>query len=384
MRLSIGQTSLTGSPFSACATAGNLRLQILAEHGVGVQIAGDDVAVGAQDGDDGRLAPLLLQAGVQRLALGVGRLAPGRLAGLAEHRHHAGPLGASRTPAWRRRPPAAGRSPRRRARRAAGSVRPRPTAWAFAPAVTAAYTPKVTSSRTSAAKRPIFIRCMESSLAATCWQAGRRRDPSVESRPPDYQHCLCDGSRNLNDSRGVREDNRRFDDGGRQDGKFDQKATWTYMWDTRPKEPPMLQSDSQSHPGGSPQPPPRPARRARQPLPRRVPVPVPGDRHQRPRHSPASVQRTQRAQPLRGPAVPVARVRTRSSPRRVRWYRTTRARRPWGSGSPTCRQRPARPSNAICHRQRADRRELSLLPARGAGVRVLPWPFQLDRMAVPR
>ena len=70
-----------------------LGLQIVAPHGVGVQIARDHLAVGAQDGDDGGLAPLLLQAGVERLALGEGRLPPGGLVGPVEDRHDAGALG---------------------------------------------------------------------------------------------------------------------------------------------------------------------------------------------------------------------------------------------------------------------------------------------------
>src|SRR5262245_20434623 len=83
---------------------------------------------------------------------------------------------------------------------------------------------------------------MESSLAATCWQAGRRPDPRWRSRPAGLSALSM---------RWVKEPERFRRCPGRQSSptrgpsgrKIDLQATSTYMWDTRPKEPPMLQDE---------------------------------------------------------------------------------------------------------------------------------------------
>src|SRR5687768_18325042 len=79
--------------------------------------------------------------------------------------------------------------------------------------------------------------------------AGRSgcRPPLWEGRP-DYQHCLCTGSRKLNDFHdlriasgvGVGPWSRALESGlaaTARSGKFDGGSIRTYMWDTLEKEP---------------------------------------------------------------------------------------------------------------------------------------------------
>ena len=228
------------------------------------------------------------------------------------------------------------------------------TAWAFAPAVTTAYTPKRDQQQDHRCDEPDLHPMHGDPSRQRCWRAGGGRS-SLESdrRRADYQHCLVRWVKEaVNDSATLcqRSGQPRFGDGDADAAssigrKFDEKATWTYMWDTRPKEPRHA------------------ARSERRTDVTAPPLDVLANRFldgypylcratdiSRPRHAPATVQRA---------AAPAAATWACSSSCPARDEILTasgevvfeRRRQPgaWGSASPTCRQRRARPSNAICH-----------------------------------